>query len=168
MTVTRTDEADPITLLLLVGGEGDSPVEQPIRQARQAAARDLLETLLEAGVVQRAVVATDDAAWAAGLPAVIAEAAQEYDLVVVDSPPLLGFPEPLQIAAVVDGVVLITVAGRTPRKAVAGALATLGRVRARTLGLVLNAVTSDLSAYSYYGYYGKYYKYYRRSSSASG
>ncbi len=71
MTVTRTDEADPITLLLLVGGEGDSPVEQPIRQARQAAARDLLETLLEAGVVQRAVVATDDAAWAAGLPAVI-------------------------------------------------------------------------------------------------
>ncbi len=102
-----------------------------------------------------------------GLPALVAEAAREYDLVVVDSPPLLGFPEPLQIAAVVDGVVLITVAGRTPRKAIAGALNTLARVRARTLGLVLNAVTNDLSDYSYYGYYGKYYKYYGHPHSSS-
>jgi len=102
-----------------------------------------------------------------GLPALVAEAARDYDLVVVDSPPLLGFPEPLQIAAVVDGVVLITVAGRTPRKAVAGALNTLARVRARTLGLVLNAVTSDLSDCSYYGYYGKYYQYYRHASASS-
>jgi Mrp family chromosome partitioning ATPase len=102
-----------------------------------------------------------------GLPLILQEAAREYDLVVVDSPPLLGFPEPLQLAAAVDGVILLTLAGQTPRKAVAGALEVLNRVRANTIGLVLNEVTSDLSdSYYYYGYYGKYYKYYRHYKSA--
>ncbi len=32
------------------------------------------------------------------LPRILDEAAQDYDLVVVDAPPLLGFPEPLQMA----------------------------------------------------------------------
>ncbi|HEC34542.1 MAG TPA: hypothetical protein ENI37_07490 [Chloroflexi bacterium] len=54
-------------LLMLVGGGGDNPVERAVQRARQAAARDLLETLLEAGVVGRAVVATNDTAWTAGL-----------------------------------------------------------------------------------------------------
>ncbi len=62
---------NPLTLLLLVGGGGTSPVEQVIRQAHQAAARDLAESLLVANVVERAIVATDDTAWTtalAGLP----------------------------------------------------------------------------------------------------
>jgi len=33
----------------------------------------------------------------------LVEAERDYDLVIVDSPPLLGFAEPLQMAAVVDG-----------------------------------------------------------------
>lgn len=51
----------------MVGGGGDSAVERAIRQAREAAARDLLEALLGADLVGRVVVATDDAAWAADL-----------------------------------------------------------------------------------------------------
>jgi hypothetical protein len=63
--------------------------------------------------------------------------------------------------------VRLPLAGQTPRKAVAGALEVLNRVRANTIGLVLNQVTSDLSdSYYYYGYYGKYYKYYRHYKSA--
>ena len=45
------------------------------------------------------------------LDKLLTEAESEYDLVIVDSPPLLGFAEPLQIAAVVDGVVVIALAG---------------------------------------------------------
>lgn len=93
------------------------------------------------------------------LPQILEEAGGDYDLIVVDAPPLLGFPEPLQMAVAVDGVVVITLAGQTDRDAVATVLATLRRLRVHTVGLVLNEVSSDLSDnYQYYGYYGKYYR----------
>jgi Mrp family chromosome partitioning ATPase len=88
-------------------------------------------------------------------------------LIIIDAPPILGFPEPLQIAAAVDGVVLVALAGQTSRNAVGSALNTLQRVRANVVGLVLNAVTKDVSdSYYYYGYYGKYYKYYKSAGEA--
>jgi succinoglycan biosynthesis transport protein ExoP len=97
------------------------------------------------------------------LDRVLGEAEKEYDLVMVDAPPLLGFAEPLQMAAVVDGVVVITMAGQTNRKAVASVLSSLKRIKTNVLGVVLNEVREDMSdRYYYYGYYGKYYsKYYK-------
>lgn len=94
---------------------------------------------------------------------IVAEAVAVYDLVIIDSPPLLGFAEPLQMAAVADGVVMLTHAGQTNRNAVRNALATLRRLKANVVGLVLNEVRQDMSErYYYYGYYGKYYsKYYK-------
>lgn len=98
------------------------------------------------------------------LPRLLDQAREEYDLVILDAPPLLGFPEPLQMAASVDGVIVVTRAGQTERKAVAAVLNTLGHLRANVIGLVLNEVKKDMgSGYYYYGYgyYGKYYgKYY--------
>lgn len=86
------------------------------------------------------------------------DAAKEYDLVIVDAPPLLGFAEPLQLATAVDGVVVVTRAGETSRKAVATVLATLDRLRVNVVGLVLNQMKKDMSdSYYYYGYYRKYY-----------
>ena len=55
--------ADKVTLLLLVGGGGESEVERALDGAHRAAARDLLEMLLRTGMIDRAVVATDDAGW---------------------------------------------------------------------------------------------------------
>jgi hypothetical protein len=37
------------------------------------------------------------------LPQILIEASPLYDLIIIDSPPLIGFPEPLQIASAVDG-----------------------------------------------------------------
>ena len=100
------------------------------------------------------------------LPEILEDAAHDYDLIVVDSPPVLGFPEPLQMAAAVDGVVMVAKAGETNRKTVGSALSTLQRVRANVVGLVLNSVTSTMSdSYRYYGYYGKYYRYYKTAES---
>jgi polysaccharide biosynthesis transport protein len=91
------------------------------------------------------------------LSQVLEEAAAEYDLVVLDAPPLLGFAEPLAMANAVDGVVVVTRAGRTPRKAVAVVLATLARMRANTLGIVLNEVRQEHGdAYRYYTSYARY------------
>jgi len=94
-----------------------------------------------------------------GLARIIEEASEIYDLIVVDSPPLLGFPEPLQMAAAVDGVIIATRAGETSRKAVASVLSTLNRLRANVVGVVLNEVTRKMGD-RYYYYYG--YGYHRR------
>lgn len=94
-----------------------------------------------------------------GLMELLEEAGKEYDLVVLDAPPLLGFAEPLQMATAVDGVVVVTRAGVTSRKAVAAVLTTLTRLRANVMGLVLNQVHQELSdSYYYYSHYGKYYR----------
>ena len=87
------------------------------------------------------------------------EAASEYDLIILDAPPLLGFAEPLEMASAVDGVVVVTRAGQTTRKAVSSVLGTLARLRANTLGLVLNEVRQEMSeSYYYYANYAKYYR----------
>jgi capsular exopolysaccharide synthesis family protein len=94
-----------------------------------------------------------------GLVELLAEASAEFDLVMLDAPPLLGFAEPLQMATAVDGVIVVARAGQTSRKAVATVLATLNRLRAHVVGVVLNEVHKELSdSYYYYGYYRSYYR----------
>ena len=82
------------------------------------------------------------------------EFAKEYDLIILDAPPLLGFAEPLQMATAADGVLIVSRAGETKRKAVAGVISALSRLRANVIGVVLNQVKKNTSdGYSYYGYY---------------
>jgi capsular exopolysaccharide synthesis family protein len=103
-----------------------------------------------------------------GLQPLLDECSAHYDLIILDAPPLLGFPEPLQMATAVDGVVIVARAGQTSRKGVASVLHTLHRLRANVVGLVLNEVHREISdTYYYYGYYGKYYKHYNKPEEAN-
>lgn len=130
--------------------------------------RDLLQTPI--GLPDLAVLPAGRASRRAAdglgktLRTLLDEAAEEYDLVVVDAPPLLGFAESLQIAALVDAIVIVALAGRTQKPALASVVGSLRRLNANVSGVVLNEVRQDLSDhYYYYGYYGKYYgKYYKR------
>lgn len=89
---------------------------------------------------------------------ILDEACKEYDLILVDAPPLLGFAEAMQVATAVDGVVVMARAGQTSRRAVATVLATLNRLRANVVGLVLNEVDKNSAhAYYYHNGYGGYY-----------
>ena len=93
------------------------------------------------------------------LPRILEEAAAHYDLIILDSPPLIGFPEPLQMAAAVDGVLVVARAGHTNRKGVASVLAMLNRLHSNIVGVVLNEVTPDMSdSYYYHHYYSRYYR----------
>jgi polysaccharide biosynthesis transport protein len=94
------------------------------------------------------------------LRSILDEAEREYDLVVIDSPPLLGFAEPLEIAALADGVIIVARAGRTSRTSVASVAEQLKRVRANVIGIVLNGVRADMSS-QYYYYSPRYYSHYR-------
>jgi capsular exopolysaccharide synthesis family protein len=93
------------------------------------------------------------------LRSILDEAEREYDLVVIDSPPLLGFAEPLEIAALADSVIIVARAGRTNRSAVASVVEQLKRVRANIIGIVLNGVRADMSS-QYYYYSPRYYSHY--------
>jgi polysaccharide biosynthesis transport protein len=90
------------------------------------------------------------------------EFAKEYDFVIIDAPPLLGFAECLQISSAADGILIVALAGETRRKAVAAVISVLNRLRANIIGVVLNQVsrTTSSEAYSQYGYYsyGRYDK----------
>jgi polysaccharide biosynthesis transport protein len=93
------------------------------------------------------------------LRSILDEAEREYDLVVIDSPPLLGFAEPLEIAALADSVIIVARAGRTNRSAVSSVVEQLKRVRANIIGIVLNGVRADMSS-QYYYYSPRYYSHY--------
>jgi succinoglycan biosynthesis transport protein ExoP len=93
-----------------------------------------------------------------GIGRIIEEATAEYDLVILDGPPAIGFAEPLTMAAAVDGVIVVARAGQTQQKAVASLLATLKRLRVNVVGVVLNQVNRDVTnSYYYQASYGGYY-----------
>lgn len=80
------------------------------------------------------------------------------DFVLVDAPPLLPVADTSGLAVHADGVVLSVRYGSTRRDQLQQAAATLDRVGARTLGLILNIVppkaTAATSVYGYGGTYG--------------
>lgn len=87
---------------------------------------------------------------------ILVEASREYDMVFIDAPPMLYFAEPLDLASIVDGVLVISRAGQTSREAVSVVLAKLRRLGANTLGVVLNHVKYNMS--SSYQPYQSYYR----------
>jgi capsular exopolysaccharide synthesis family protein len=100
-----------------------------------------------------------------GLAEILEAARKDYDLIILDSPPLLGFPEPLQMSALVDGVLLVARSGQTNRKALGSAIQTLTRLRTNVIGIVMNEVRADTSdSYYYHYYHPKYYGKYKAAA----
>ena len=86
---------------------------------------------------------------------ILAQATKEFDLVILDSPPLLGCAETLELAAATDVTVLAVRSGHTPMKAVGAAVETLRRVNVPIAGIVLNesAIVTDATYKAYARYY---------------
>ncbi len=79
-------------------------------------------------------------------------ARMNYDVVIVDSPPLASVTDARVLAPHVDGVVLVVRADRTPRDLVAHGLELLDSAKANVLGAVLNDMQRSRHRYGY-GYY---------------
>ena len=77
--------------------------------------------------------------------------AEQADLVLLDSAPVVAVTDAALLATKVDGVLLVINAGHTRREHTQRAKDLLGKVNARLVGAVLNNATVDTSAYSYYG-----------------
>jgi capsular exopolysaccharide synthesis family protein len=86
----------------------------------------------------------------------IGELAEEADVVLLDSPPVLPVADAPALAQAVDGVVLVVDAGKTRRDAAQQAVENLRRVGANVIGAVLNNVpTRGRGGYGNY-YYERY------------
>lgn len=88
----------------------------------------------------------------------------EYDIVLIDSPPVLPVTDALVISRLVDATLVVSVSGGTTRKEAARTVELLRQVDAPLIGSVLNGVRSDGS----YGYDCQYYQYEQRTTGQVG
>jgi capsular exopolysaccharide synthesis family protein len=82
---------------------------------------------------------------------------EQYDRIIVDSPPITAVTDATVLAKFVDGVMLVVHAGVTPRQVVKTGLEQVQGVDANVLGAVLNDVDTGKESYYYYQYYYYYY-----------
>jgi Mrp family chromosome partitioning ATPase len=86
------------------------------------------------------------------------------DFILIDSPPLLPVADALALSQIVDGVVVLAMAGKTPAGHLAETIDRLRQVNAKIIGVVLDGVPTK-GRYS--RYYGGYTYGYRDSPSSS-
>jgi capsular exopolysaccharide synthesis family protein len=94
------------------------------------------------------------------------ELRKEYDVIIVDSPPIGLFPDSLAIARKVDEVLFVTRYGKVSRKVAKNLVENLEETGVNVLGVVLNDLPQKKTpGYYYSGYYGYgyfRYKYYNK------
>jgi capsular exopolysaccharide synthesis family protein len=78
-----------------------------------------------------------------------------YDHLIFDSPPLLSVADPIVVATVLDGTILVVQSGQTPRDALMRGAGKLHQANVKVLGAVLNIVTDGDRSY----YYRSRYRY---------
>lgn len=77
----------------------------------------------------------------------------EFDVVLIDAPPLLPVTDAALLAAQADGALIVARFGKTTKEQLARAVAQLSQVDARVIGTVLNMIPSgSLKGSSGYGY----------------
>jgi polysaccharide biosynthesis transport protein len=75
---------------------------------------------------------------------------ERYELILIDSPPILSLPDMPIIEQLVDAILLVVRAEMTPRDAVVKGIQSLGTQK--LLGIIFNGVQSSMSSYYRRGY----------------
>lgn len=83
----------------------------------------------------------------------------EFDMVVIDTPPMLQIPDARLFGKVADGMVLVVRANSTTRDAAMAARMRLREDGTNLIGTIMNDWDPKDSPGGYYGYYGKYSSY---------
>lgn len=94
----------------------------------------------------------------ARMRALLEKLGETFDVIVLDTPPVLPVADSAILASLADGVLLVVRAGQTDRRAAQLAVQQLQDVDARILGAVLNDPNEQVPLYDQYGY-ATYYGY---------
>jgi succinoglycan biosynthesis transport protein ExoP len=94
----------------------------------------------------------------------IARWRNEFDHVVIDTPPCLSVTDAVLLSPEADRVILVARAGKTTKIALRRACDLLSQVNAKVMGVVLNALNMN-SAEGYYYYGGRYSDHYYNEES---
>jgi len=81
------------------------------------------------------------------------EVSEQYDMVLIDTPPIVAVTDAAILAQEVDGVILVLASGEVNKDFAQRAKELLDKVGAKILGAVLNKVDAKTSEYYYYYYY---------------
>jgi len=92
----------------------------------------------------------------------LAEIRDQYDVILMDAPPLVSAADALVLAMGADGVLLTYRVGKVARGILKRVKSQLEQIKANIIGVVLNGVKADVSPdfaelkkYKYYAYYGE-------------
>lgn len=88
---------------------------------------------------------------------VIDDLKDDYDYIIIDTPPVAAGADASIIGRVADGIILVIRNDFTKKNAVKRSLKELEANGGRVIGCVLNRVKKDSSEYGHYGYYDYYY-----------
>jgi tyrosine-protein kinase Etk/Wzc len=86
----------------------------------------------------------------------VKEAAQHYDYVFIDAPPVLPVADATEIAPIVDGVVMVYTVGKIGRGVLKRAKSSLDNIDAKVLGVILNNVKPEVGP-DYFKYHSQHY-----------
>jgi len=81
----------------------------------------------------------------------------KFEIIIIDTPPLTAVTDALVLSQFVDGVMLVTRTGTTPRQVIKTGLEQLQAAKINILGVVLNGVNTGKDSYYYSQYYYSYY-----------
>ncbi|MFH0925539.1 MAG: polysaccharide biosynthesis tyrosine autokinase [bacterium] len=85
----------------------------------------------------------------------LVEFRNNFDYVLIDSPPLVSVTDPTILSTLVDATLLIINSKKTNREFIIDGINHLKNVQAKVLGVILNEVTIGHNKYYYYKYYGE-------------
>jgi len=86
----------------------------------------------------------------------VEEASNNYDFVIIDTPPLTAVTDPLIVAKYVDGLLLVVRPGKVEYPAMKSAKSLLNQAKVPVLGMAVNGISEE-SGYGGYYYYKGYY-----------
>lgn len=90
----------------------------------------------------------------------IAQIRNEYDIVIIDTPPIGQVIDPAVVAQKTDGVIMVISQAAISYRFAQKQIEQLKKSGCRILGAVLNKVAPDTNG----GYYGSYQKYYKKGT----
>lgn len=81
------------------------------------------------------------------------KSSRQYDLIIYDTPPILGFADGRVLSNRTDGVVLVVRIGKTDRSLLKQNIENIQMSNVPVLGVIANHVSQTTNSYHYYNHY---------------